>query len=201
MPQDRAKTAEIDAGTLLDGRVRRGQDNRARIVAAMLELIQAGEMSPGAEAVAARADVGLRTVFRHFKDMESLYSEMSEAISAELRVVAETPFEAHDWKGRVVELVARRSYGFEKIAPFRWASDALRHGSKVMQADHTRFVAGQREIVRRQLPPEIAANTALLEALDLLLSFETWSRLRREQKLDRRQVREVLEGLVRRVID
>lgn len=200
MAKDRSKPAEPDAEAPLDGRVRRGQDNRARIVAAMLELIQAGEISPGAEAVAARADVGLRTVFRHFKDMESLYSEMSEVISLELRAVADTPFEAQDWKGRVVELVARRSFGFEKIAPFRRASDALRHGSKVMEADHTRFVAAQREIVRRQLPPEVAADATVLEALDLLLSFETWSRLRREQGLGRRQTREVLEGLVKGVI-
>ena len=63
-----------------DGRRRRGEDNRARIVAAMLEIIQEGEVSPSAEQVAERADVGLRTVFRHFSDMDSLYSEMSEAI-------------------------------------------------------------------------------------------------------------------------
>jgi AcrR family transcriptional regulator len=200
MPTDRTPRADPSPEPPVDGRVRRGQDNRARIVAAMLDLIQAGDISPGAEAVAARADVGLRTVFRHFKDMESLYSEMSEAISLELRAVADTPFEAQDWKGRVVELVARRSFGFEKIAPFRRASDALRHGSRVMEADHARFVAGQREIVRRQLPPEVAADAGVLEALDLLLSFETWSRLRREQGLGRRKTREVLESLVKRVI-
>ena len=55
-----------------DGRRRRGQDNRARIVAAMLEIIHGGELSPGAEQVAQRADVALRTVFRHFSDMDSL---------------------------------------------------------------------------------------------------------------------------------
>jgi AcrR family transcriptional regulator len=200
MPPDQAKRAEIAAEPPLDGRVRRGQDNRARIVAAMLELIRAGDVSPGAEAVAARADVGLRTVFRHFKDMDSLYSEMSEVIFGELRGAADTPFVAQDWKGRVLELVARRAFGFEKIAPFRRAADAQRHGSRFLNADHARFVAAQREIVRREVPSEVAQDTPVFEALDLLLSYETWSRLRREQELSPRQAREVLEGLVRRVI-
>lgn len=43
----------------------------------MLELVREGDISPSAELVAARADVGLRTVFRHFKDLDSLYREMS----------------------------------------------------------------------------------------------------------------------------
>ena len=47
----------------------------------MLELVRAGVIAPTAEEVAARANVGLRTVFRRFKDMESLYVEMSLAIS------------------------------------------------------------------------------------------------------------------------
>ena len=59
-----------------DGRRLRSIDSRARIVKAMLALIEEGDMAPGAEAVAARAEVGLRTVFRHFKDMESLYRDV-----------------------------------------------------------------------------------------------------------------------------
>jgi AcrR family transcriptional regulator len=200
MPTDRTQRAETPPEPQLDGRVRRGQDNRARIVAAMLDLIRAGDVSPGAEAVATRADVGLRTVFRHFKDMDSLYSEMSAVMFRELRGVADTPFVAQDWKGRVLELVARRAFGFEKIAPIRRAADSQRHGSKFLDADHARFVAAQREIVRREVPPEIAADASIFEALDLLLSYETWSRLRREQELSPRQAREVLEGLVKRLI-
>jgi AcrR family transcriptional regulator len=200
MPPERANTVETAARPPMDGRVRRGQDNRARIVAAMLELIRAGEVSPGAEAVAARADVGLRTVFRHFKDMDSLYSEMSQVIFGELRGVADTPFVAEDWKGRVLELVARRAFGFEKIAPFRRASDAQRHGSKFLDNDHVRFAAVLREILQREVPSEVAEDPLVFEALDLLLSFETWSRLRREQGLTPRRAREVLEGLVKRVI-
>jgi AcrR family transcriptional regulator len=184
-----------------DGRRRRSQDSRARIVAAMLELIHGGDVAPGAEQVAERAQVGLRTVFRHFKDMDSLYREISHVIEGELRRVVARPFRADTWEGRILELIERRSQVFEKIAPFKRASDAHRHHSRFLAADHGRLAAESREILRRQLPAELTHDEIRFETLDLLLSYETWSRLRREQNLTRRRAREVLEAAVRRVLE
>lgn len=194
--QDEAQT---DAQT--DGRRRRGLDNRARIVRAMLEIIHAGEVAPSAEQVAARAQVGLRTVFRHFQDMDSLYREMAGAIEAELRAVVAQPFRSPDWQGRVLELVARRSMAFERIAPFKRASDAVRHRSPFLEADAGRLAVELRRILKAILPPEVAKDRVRLEILDLLLSFETWARLRREQGLSPRRAREVVEAAVRRWLD
>ena len=183
-----------------DGRRRRGQDNRARIVAAMLDLIRAGDVSPSAEQVAARADVGLRTVFRHFKDMDSLYREMSEVIESELRTIIVRPFLAADWRERMVELVHRRAAAFEKIAPFKRASDAYRHRSRFLSQDNSRLVATLREIIERTALPALADDRPRLEALDLLLSFESWSRLRLEQGLSPEQATQVLEVAVNRLV-
>jgi AcrR family transcriptional regulator len=184
-----------------DGRRRRGEDNRAKIVAAMLEIIHAGEVAPSAEQVAQRADVGLRTVFRHFQDMDSLYREMSVVISGELHAAAATPLESEDWRERVVELIGRRSWAFEKVGPFLRASAVFRYRSKFLDADNADFATALRTILKRQLPPAVARDQAKLEMLDLLLSFETWSRLRREQGLTPKRAREVLEATVRRIMD
>ncbi|WP_293497803.1 TetR/AcrR family transcriptional regulator [Phenylobacterium sp.] len=181
-----------------DGRRKRGEDNRARIVAAMLEIVQSGEVAPSAEQVAARADVGLRTVFRHFSDMDSLYREMSEAIEIEVKAVADQPFKAPDWRGRVLELVGRRGVAFEKIGPFRKASDAFRHRSRFLGDDADRLSQRLREILERVVADAVDRQT--LEALDLLLSFEAWSRLREEQGLSVDQTQAVLETAARRLI-
>jgi len=181
-----------------DGRRRRSLDSRARIVAAMLALIRAGELSPSAEAVAREAGVGLRTVFRHFADMESLFREMSEVMEAELRQIAETPFKASDWRGRTLELVERRSAGFERIAPLRRAADALRGRLPGLQYDHSKLALALREILRRLLPREVDA--ARFEALDLLLSYEAWDRLRRDQGLSPAAARAALELAVTAVL-
>ncbi|HEX2801955.1 MAG TPA: TetR/AcrR family transcriptional regulator [Phenylobacterium sp.] len=198
VPPQKSAPASSD---IADGRRRRGQDNRARIVKAMLEIIQSGEVAPSAEQVAVRADVGLRTVFRHFQDMDSLYREMSVAIEAELRMAVDRPFLSPDWRGRLSELIQRRAVAFEKIAPFKRASDVFRYRSKFLEADTARPVATLREILKRHLPPEIIADSVKLEALDLLLSFESWSRLRREQSLSAARTREILEAAVGRIID
>ncbi|WP_372784502.1 TetR/AcrR family transcriptional regulator [Phenylobacterium sp.] len=184
-----------------DGRRRRGEDNRARIVAAMLEIIRSGEIAPGAEQVAQRADVGLRTVFRHFRDMDSLYREMSVVIAGELKAVAETPFRSEDSRERVVELIARRAGAFEKIGPFLRASTVFRHRSRYLDTDNTRLVAALRDILKRQLPPDVARDPLKLEILDLLLSFEAWSRLRRDQGLSPKRAKETLEAAVRLILD
>lgn len=183
-----------------DGRRRRGLDNRARIVAAMVEMVRADEIAPSAERVAARADVGLRTVFRHFQDMDSLYREMAMVIEREIRAIVDQPLEAAAGADRVVELIARRGRAFEIMSPFRRASEAFRHRSKFLGTDYARLVTKLREILERELPPELVADPMKLEAMDLLMSYEAWARLRRDQRLSEEDARTVLETAARALL-
>lgn len=185
---------------IADGRRRRGMDNRARIVAAMIEMVRDDEIAPSAERVAARADVGLRTVFRHFQDMDSLYREMSLVIEGEIRAIVDQPLTSKAGPERVVELIGRRARCFETIAPFRRAAEAFRHRSKFLGSDYARLVVQLRAILERELPPEAARDPLKLEALDLLLSFEAWARLRRDQGLSIERAQAVLEAATRRII-
>ncbi len=86
MASQRAKTPtspELNGGA--DGRILRGERTRVLIVSAILELLRAGTVRPTAEQVAARAKVGVRTVFRHFDAMESLYAAMNATLAEEIR--------------------------------------------------------------------------------------------------------------------
>jgi AcrR family transcriptional regulator len=189
----------VSQAVVSDGRRRRGLDNRTRIVGAMLEIVYSGEVAPTAEQVAARADVGLRTVFRHFQDMDSLYREMAVVIEGELLAVANRPFRSEDWRARLIELVERRAFAFERIAPYQRASAISRHRSKFLADAHRRLVGAAREILKAHLPAVVAGDLATLEALDLLLSFETWARLRDDQGLSAKRAREVLEAAIRKL--
>ena len=184
-----------------DGRRRRGQDSRARIVQAMLDLVREGHVSPSAELVAARAEVGLRTVFRHFKDLESLYREMSAVIEAELMSLADTPFKAATWRDRVLELVERRGWAYERIAPFKRASEVHRHQSIALDLHNAKLVAGARDILRREVPAALADDRDTFEAIDLLLSFDAWRRLRQDQSLPQEAATEVLQAMISALLD
>ncbi|MBV5268573.1 MAG: TetR/AcrR family transcriptional regulator, partial [Burkholderiaceae bacterium] len=72
----RSELSESEALATSDGRFNRSVVTRKKIVSALTSLVYEGYLSPTAEQVAQRADVGLRTVFRHFDDLNSLYSEI-----------------------------------------------------------------------------------------------------------------------------
>jgi len=187
----------IDASTReqTDGRRQRSEASRERIVRAMLELVGAGQVSPGAEAVAARAGVGLRTVFRHFDNMESLYQQIDAVITAEIRPMVERPFSAREWKAQLDELIDRRIRIFERIMPFKIAADVHRHHSPFLAGQVAGMTREQRGGLSRLIPKDKRDDALFFESLDLVLSFETWRRLRKDQKLSIPRARQVLERL------
>jgi AcrR family transcriptional regulator len=184
----------------MDGRRQRSEASRERIVRAMIELLNEGQITPGAEAVAERAGVGLRTVFRHFENMETLYQQINALMAAEIRPIWERPFPPGDWKAHIAEAVERRIALFERIMPLKIAADLHSHHSPFLAGQTAQAVREQRALLSAMLPKEKASDPLLLDSLDLLLSFDTWRRLRRDQKLTRPRARQVLERLVGAVL-
>lgn len=185
-----------------DGRKHRSQKSQVRIVNAMLELVATGNLEPSADQIADIAKVGRRSVFRHFKDMDALYREITNSIAATMGSIVLQPFEAADWQGKVLELVDRRAAGFEKMKPFLLAGQVHRHRSPFLKASHAQFVEMLRRILLGLLPKDIARNFVLVEALDMLLSFENWSRLREDQGLSvaksKLVLKQAIESLLKR---
>ncbi|MCZ8370188.1 MAG: hypothetical protein O9293_09530 [Porphyrobacter sp.] len=98
-----------------------GRSNRSRAlgVGAMIDLVAGGEVAPTAAQVAEAGGMGLRSVFRHFEDMDALYREMTEAIEVEVLPLMLRSLEGASWKERLLTLAERRARIFETIMPFR----------------------------------------------------------------------------------
>jgi AcrR family transcriptional regulator len=184
----------------IDGRRLRAEASRARIVAAMLELIAAGNPAPSAEAVAERAGVGLRTVFRLFNDMDSLYREMHAMMLARLVPIAAEPVVGDTWRERLRNLIHRRVRLFEEMMPFQVAADAQRARSPFLNKTHEGLVRLQRGLATALLPDEIKADPVLVEMMDLVMSFDAWRRLRLDQHLSTDDAEAIVAGLVERVV-
>lgn len=161
----------------------------------MLDLVAEGQITPSADQVASRAAVGLRTVFRHFADMESLYAAMTGVLSRQYEMWL-VPFESSDWRGQLNETIDRRLATYEKLLPFKRAADAHRHTSPAIQAEHKRTLDMMRQRLLSILPETIAENAPVLEAIDLMLSPEAWQRLRDEQNLPVDRARAVVVALI-----
>jgi hypothetical protein len=100
----------------------------------------------------------------------------------------------------VLDLIDRRAAAFEKIAPFRRASDVSRHRSRYLDERSRRLRAELRAILLRELPAAAAEDPLTLEGLDLLMSFESWHRLRVEQKLPVARAKAVVQAAVARLL-
>src|SRR5271166_5670392 len=83
MPRAQTMRSDAKAALAMDGRQRRSARSREGIVQALFELVGSGVLRPTAQQVAETAGVGIRSVFRHFADMESLFAEMQARLEAE----------------------------------------------------------------------------------------------------------------------
>lgn len=180
-----------------DGRVLRSERSREAIVDALFELIGEGVLRPTAQQVAERAGVGLRTVFRHFSDMDKLFAELNERLVAEVRpLVQEAPADGSVEK-RVLELVRRRAGLFERIAPYLRSSRVQRWKSPFLEEAHRTFVRRLRSELQRWVPELEKAAPEIADALEVATSFATWNRLRDEQRLSQRRAVSSMELTVR----
>ena len=163
----------------------------------MLELVESGDVSPSAARVADHAGVGLRTVFRHFDDMDSLYREMSEVIERRVMPILARPFASERWQDRIRELASRRPEVFEAILPFRISANLKRYQSAFLMADYIRLHKMERALVDVHLPDTVKADSNGVESLHVALSFQSWRLLRHDQQL----APAVAEQVVRRMVD
>jgi hypothetical protein len=131
--------------------------------------------------------------------MDSLYAEMAVRL-ARVYESALAPFEAEGWNGQLFEAIDRRVGIFERLLPFKRAADAHRHESPALAASHAASLALMRARLRPLLPPHLQDDPIALETLDMLLSVDTWVRLRIEQQLDPATARLVIERAVTRLV-
>ena len=183
-----------------DGRRQRSDRSRRRIIEALFDLIGEGNMSPSAVSVAERANVGLRTVFRHFEDMDSIYDEMTAELTEAVTPKVKAPFEAPTWRGRLMESVEKRAEIYEMVFPMKVCMSLRRFQSDFIKEQYERDIATMRSSLKSILPKEITSKRTLFAALETTLAFTTWRRLRQDQKLSvesaKESIRLMLNGLV-----
>jgi AcrR family transcriptional regulator len=178
-----SKMASRSNAPLADGRRERSRSSRSKIIAAMLDLVGNGDVAPSAARVAEVAGVGLRSVFRHFDDMDELYREMGDVIEARVMpIILQAPSGA-TWKEKLFDIANRRAQVFETILPYRISANLKRFQSPYLMQDYRRMLRLEGETVEAHLPPAVKDDVAAARGLNVILSFQTWRLLRHDQEL------------------
>ncbi len=170
-----------------DGRKLRTDDSRQKIVSAFLQLIRQGTVVPSAEDVAKTANVGLRTVFRRFKEMELLYREMVIELQNKFAPEVVKPWKTTGMENQLQELLERKSVIYEELMPYRIASNYHKYQSKFIQQANEHWNEIEQKVLENILPFNKSSEPVLFNAIELALSFDTWLQLRVDQHIEPKQ--------------
>lgn len=176
----------VDPTGSLDGRTQRRERNRIAVIEALLDIIRSGELEPSAAAIADRAGVSHRSVFRYFADLDDLVRTAVDHEFKNVYPLGKIPeIGVGSLERRVDALIDSRlriyaaTYQVSEMARMRTASiPAIDEGFRII-ADVLR---GQ---FRRHFAPELAAREGdptvefTVDAAMVLTSFEAYSLHRR----------------------
>jgi len=184
-----------------DGRRQRTERSRRAMIDAALALIQDGNFAPTAREIAERAGVGIRSFFRQFEDMDSLFLAVDAQISES---VLESFLNPGDREGaleqRIESLVMTYTSAFETHKNLLLSTKSLRWTSHVLKDNYDRYQTLSRNNKEAWIPEIKALSNEERHLADAYLSFEMWNRIREIQGLSVSDARAVILAAYRKLI-
>jgi AcrR family transcriptional regulator len=176
-----------DATVAVDGRRLRRQHNREAVIDALLASFREGNYQPNSNEIAERAGLSPRSLFRYFDDIDDLHRAATTRELRRARPLLELGIEPDAPTGaKIRALVVGRVRLYEQTVSSATAVRIAAHRYRVLATE----LAARRSFLRAQIAtlfaPELArSDRALLPALDVLCSFESYELLRVDQRLSR----------------
>ncbi|MEP0200739.1 MAG: helix-turn-helix domain-containing protein [Halioglobus sp.] len=181
---------------VIDGRRLRSERSRLAIIEAVLALQEEGVLVPTAQQISDRAGVGIRSFFRHFEDMETLF----EAVDDHIRDSYQALFFGGDRDGtleeRIDHAVERHADAYESVTNIVLGTTALLWRYKVLRKNYARNQRALRRDLDDWLPELKLVPRDTREAIDAIASYEMWHRLRYHQGLSKTASVTILKTLL-----
>lgn len=193
MTADLKDDAPDDVGDLgdLDGRHARRQRNRDAVVDAIIELHREGNLDPSSVEIAERAGLSARSIFRYFDDRDDLYHAAFERQQERVKSLLSIDVAAGaSLEDRIAAVVEQRLRLFDAVGQTAFATRLRAPFQPVIAANLAQGRAFFRSQLKKTFSPEFTAMPAgnagaLLAAMDVLCSYESYHLLRHDQSLSR----------------
>lgn len=192
--------AKQDVDNVADGRRMRSERSRQAIIDAMLRLVEEGVLVPTAQQVSERAGVGIRSVFRHFSDMESLFATADVRIREQYQGLFSGGDRAGSLEERIVHAVEQHALAFEAIGNHLLTTKAQLWRYPILREQYARAQRQLRKDLDDWLPELQALPADEREMVDAVASFEHWNRLREHQGLSKKSSIRLTADLLNRII-
>jgi len=201
--------SEMNVNIITDGRRARGERTRVRVLEALVALAEEGQVRPGAQQVADRAGVALRTVYHHFSDVDEL---RRMALIMQLTRGAESLRSANPagpLADRIKFVAHELRRQFEMLTPIRRVTVLDEFSSPATEASLREYRTLRRDYIATVFATEIrerkSEGRTLLDALDAATTWEAWDYMRlslnRAPLAAERTLALTLTGLLGRPLD
>ena len=188
-----------------DGRRLRSERTRQRIIDAYLDLLRESPLVPTAAQIARRAGCSTRSIFERFPDMLTLSFAAADQSTAKGLAQATVHQFDGDRPTRIRSHVETRSDVCEQWLPLWRALLHNQHESELLK----QRIGKMRDMITARLElmyrPELATLPEpdcfkLLVALEALIDFESWGRMRERHGLSVTDAREVWIAAIDRLL-
>ena len=183
-----------------DGRRQRSERSQTAIIEAALALMDEGALVPTAQQIADRAGVGIRSFFRHFADMDSLFLAADELLISSYEALFEVDNRAGTLSERVARAIDLYGNAFDQLRPIILCTQAQLWRSPKLRENYAWHQKRLRKELELWLPEVAALPKDRREALHAVASFDMWHRLREHQGLSLKASSDIVTSLVNDLI-
>lgn len=185
---------------VIDGRRLRSERSKKAILAACVELMEEGQLVPTAQMISDRADVPIRSFFRHFPDMQTLFRELDASLQPSFeRSFAEVVCHG-SLAERIESAVKLHAKSFEENKPVIRSTKAQLWRYPVLQENYARWQRKIRKDLDIRIPELAQIDSDARELIDSFTSFEMWARLRDHQKLSQKRSLKLIQDLFEKTL-
>ena len=183
-----------------DGRRLRSDRSRQLIVKSMLDLIHAGNLQRTAQQVADHAKVGIRSVFRHFEDMESIFASVDKLVRKESHALYGNKACTGSLQERIAFAVKQSAKIYEAMGNVLLSSQARLWSSPTVKSNYLEHQEGLRNNIKTWLPEVMQLSPNKYQSVLAICSFDFWYRLRYHQEQTLSDSTDLLIELVENLI-
>ncbi len=183
-----------------DGRSDRGVRTHEKIVLALFELIHQGNLQPRGEEIAERAGVAVRTLFRHFDDMDGLFDTAMAFMSEQFDVDLIAPKIEGSLDERALAYAKAQGAIYEENRNYLLFYIARAKTDEEANALRSAHTQSQRLRLWSALPEVAAADPTVRHSVEAFYSFQLWDQLRFEQVLPAETCHQIIASSTTRLL-
>jgi AcrR family transcriptional regulator len=203
--EQRSNNPPSGSDLVIDGRTARRNRNKDAVLDALIELAREGDgmTEPSVEAIAERAAVSYRSVYRYFEDRtELMLSAIGRVIGDDYSIFDLDDLGSGSFDTRIARLIEIRLAAYHTLAPLTRIAIRLRADEPAVAEAYESVRRRMRVQLETQFAPELDAvatgdHAGVLGAIDAMFQAESLDYLAGHEGLDDAEITRILTRHIR----